>query len=39
MPDASGRFKGISIPNIPWLEDKRPPKPKNKNRDTTAKLK
>lgn len=41
MPDANGRFKGISIPCLPWLEDKRPPKPgpKNVKRDTTAKLK
>lgn len=38
MPDASGRFRGISIPSVPWKEDKRPPK-KNTKRDTTAKLK
>lgn len=22
MPDANGRIRGISVPRIPWLEDK-----------------
>lgn len=22
MPDARGRFKGISVPELPWLRDK-----------------
>lgn len=42
MPDAQGRFRGISVPDLPWLNDKtredtRPPK--KTNRDTKAKLK
>lgn len=41
MPDASGRFKGISVPELPWLKKNaaEPLKDGSPNRDTRPKLK
>ena len=27
MPDANGRFRGISVPDLPWLRDEADSKP------------
>ncbi len=37
MPDAAGRFKGISVPAMPWLKEK-PDGPPEDERDEIAKL-